>query len=455
MAVPFKEAFFFWLKLGFINFGGPTGQIAIMHQELVERRRWVSDNRFLHALNFCMLLPGPEAQQLATYVGWLLHGTLGGIVAGTLFILPGFFIMLILSWLYAAHGEVFAVDAVFYGLRAAVMAVVAAALIRIGKKALRNGVMVAISAAAFVAIFSFHVPFPFIVLGAGVVGFLGGRKWPGTFITSSGHGEGGEGRGPETAIRDDQPSPPGARPTLKRTLLVLFTWLLIWWVPLGAVLLWRGWSDALSEEALFFSKAAMVTFGGAYAVLAYINQAAVEHYGWLERGQMIAGLGLAESTPGPLILVTEFVGFLGAYRHPRGLDPVMAGTLGALVTTWATFAPCFLWIFLLAPFIERLRGNVRLNAALSAITASVVGVILNLAVWFGWNTLFSAGQSAIARGAEPVPSLSLLDPFALVVATIGFWGIWRRRWGIIPLIGGSAVLGLIYRIAARALAQGG
>jgi len=414
----------------------------------VERRRWISNDHFLHALNFCMLLPGPEAQQLATYVGWLLHGTRGGIVAGTLFILPGFLFMLALSWLYAAHGEVFAVAAVFYGLRAAVIAVVAAALIRIGKTALKNGGMVAIAAAAFVAIFVFRVPFPCIVLGAGALGFLGGATWPSTFNTSSKHGK--EGEGPGTLIRE-QPGLPQARPGLGSTSFVLCTWVLVWWMPLIAILLWRGLGDVLSQEALFFGKAAMVTFGGAYAVLAYINQAAVEYYKWLTRPQMIAGLGLAETTPGPLILVTEFVGFLGAYGHPAGLPPAVAGILGAVVTTWATFAPSFLWIFSFAPFIERLRGNTRLNAALSAITASVVGVILNLAVWFGRNTLFHPVQGPVVDETAFHPSLSTLDPFTLIVALASFLGIWRLRWGIIPVVGGSAILGLIYRMAARAL----
>ncbi len=451
--VTFREAFFFWLKLGFINFGGPTGQIALMHQELVDRRRWISNDRFLHALNYCMLLPGPEAQQLAIYVGWLLHRTLGGLVAGTLFIVPGFLCILALSWLYAVHGTVAWVAAIFLGLRAAVIAIVAAAVIRIGSKALKNHVMVSIAGAAFVAIFFFRVPFPLIVVGAGVLGFLGGLRWPATFATIKGHGVEGKDGGADSAIRDDAPSAEHTRPRLGRTLRVLAAGLAAWWGPLGAVVAIRGWNDTLSREALFFSKAAMFTFGGAYAVLVYINQAAVETYGWLERGQMIAGLGLAESTPGPLIMVTEFVGFLGAFGHAGGLDPVLAGILGALVTTWATFAPCFLWIFLGAPFIEHLRGNRHLGAALSTITAAVVGVVLNLAVVLGIHTLFRVvNQESLLGLSLPVPAIGSFDPFAFILAGVAFLGMWRWRWGIIPVVLASAGAGWLYSVLFPELA---
>jgi chromate transporter len=447
-SVGFWEAFRFWVKLGFINFGGPTGQIAIMHQELVDGRRWISNDRFLHALNYCMLLPGPEAQQLAIYVGWLLHRTLGGLVAGVLFVLPAFFVLLGLSWLYAVHGDVPAVAAVFYGLRAAVIAIVAAAVIRIGRQALKNAVMVAIAAAAFIAIFFFKVPFPFIVIGAGLLGLIGGHLWPHTFNIARGH----SGAGSETTvIRDDLPPAEHTRPNLRRALIVLAVGLAVWWGPLAVVAAWRGWGDVLTQEALFFSKAAMVTFGGAYAVLAYIAQAAVEHYGWLEPGEMLIGLGLAESTPGPLILVTEFVGFLAAFRNPGGLPPMVAGTLGAAVTVWATFAPCFLWIFFGAPFIEHLRGNQLLGGALSAITAAVVGVVLNLAVWFGLHTLFGTVTDISRLGMViPVPQLRTLDVFALGLAAVMFIGMWRFRWGIIPVVVASAVLGFCYRIVLPA-----
>ncbi len=429
--VPFWQAFRFWLKLGFINFGGPTGQIAIMHQELVEKRRWISEERFLHALNYCMLLPGPEAQQLAIYVGWLLHRTIGGLVAGIFFILPAFFLLLGLSWLYAVHGDVAWVMALFHGLRAAVIAIVAAAAIQIGSKVLRKRGALAIAAAAFVAIFFFKIPFPAIVVGAGLLGLLADRLSP---------ADGGR------AERAGETPAEHTRPSLGRSLAVLVIGLAAWWGPLAAVMAWRGADDVLTAEAIFFSKAAMVTFGGAYAVLAYINQAAVQQYGWLAPGQMLDGLGLAESTPGPLIMVVEFVGFMGAFQHPGNLDPLVAGLLGAMVTVWATFAPCFLWIFLGAPFVERLRGNVHLNAALSGITAAVVGVILNLAVWFGLHTLFrTVTEQHVLGFVVPVVRLEALDPFALIVAAVTFVGMWRFRWGIVPVVAGSATAGLLYQ----------
>ncbi len=450
--VRFWDAFRFWLLLGFINFGGPTGQIAIMHHELVDRRRWISNARFFHALNYCMILPGPEAQQLAIYVGWLLHRTIGGLVAGVFFVLPAFFVLLGLSWLYAVHGAIPWVAAIFYGLRAAVIAIVAAAVIRIGAKALKNSVMIAIAAAAFAAIFLFGIAFPAIIIGAGVLGLVGARLWSQTFAAASPDGsavevaEDGAGIGDDVVIRDDAPSPEHTRPTVRRSMTVLVACLAAWWVPLVAVIAWRGWRDVLAEEAVFFSKAAMVTFGGAYAVLVYIAQAAVQQYGWLAPGDMLAGLGLAESTPGPLILVTEFVGFVGAFRHPGNLDPVVAGTLGAAVTVWATFAPCFLWIFLGAPFIERLRGNAFLTGALSAITAAVVGVVLNLAVWLGLHTLFgTVVETAVPGMKVPVPLLSTVDPYAVLIAVVAFVGMWRFRWGIVPVVAGSAITGLILR----------
>jgi chromate transporter len=437
--VSFREAARFWIKLGFINFGGPTGQIALMHEELVDRRRWISNNRFLHALNYCMLLPGPEAQQLAIYVGWLLHKLKGGLVAGIAFILPAFFLMLGLSWTYAVHGDVAAVAGVFSGLQAAVVGIVAAAVIRIGQRALRNGVLAGIAAAAFVAIFVAHVPFPLIVAGAGLLGFAGGRIWPERFRLPDDHAG-----GDDTAIRDDAEGAAHTRTTAKRSFLVLVAGLSIWILPLLAVAFLPGMPKVIGQEAFFFSKAAMVTFGGAYAVLAYINQAAVQQYGWLLPGQMVTGLGLAESTPGPLIMVTEFVGFVAAYRNPGSLDPTVAGLIGATVTTWATFAPCFLWIFLGAPYIERLRGNRSLNATLSAITAAVVGVILNLAVTFGIVTLFDRVRTAeVLGGPIPVPRLASLDPFAAVIALVAFVALWRFRVGILWVIGISAVAGVV------------
>jgi chromate transporter len=438
--VPIGRALGFWTKLGFINFGGPAGQIAIMHDELVDKKRWISNHRFLHALNYCMLLPGPEAQQLAIYVGWLLNGNLGGIAAGILFVLPAFFLIMGLSWTYAVHGDIGWIAAVFYGLQAAVIALVAAAVIRVGSKALKNAVLVAIAACAFVAIFLLKVPFPLIVAGAALVGFLGSRIAPSLF-TSSAHGDTDD----ESIVGDSLDERAQAK-TGWRTLRVLAIGLTIWWGPLLLVIALRGTDDTLSKEALFFSQTAMVTFGGAYAVLAYINQAAVQHFGWLEPGQMVTGLGLAESTPGPLIMVTQFVGFLGAYRFPGGLDPVVAGLLGATVTVWATFAPCFLWIFLGAPYIERLRGNRALNSALSAVTAAVVGVILNLAVTFGIVALFeSVRRGELMNVTFPVPSPSSLDVFALALAVAGFVALWKYRLNVLWVVSGSAVAGLLYR----------
>jgi chromate transporter len=440
--VPLAEALRYWTRLGFINFGGPAGQIAIMHDELVDKKRWISNNRFLHALNYCMLLPGPEAQQLAIYIGWLLNGNLGGIAAGVLFVLPAFFLILGLSWTYAVHGDVGWVAAVFYGLQAAVIALVVAAVIRVGSKALRNPVLVTIAAGAFVAIFFFKVPFPLIVLGAALVGLVGSRLTPDLFRTD-GHG----GDDDVDSVLGDALDHRTPKASWGRTLRVLGLGLLVWWGPLLAVMVIRGTDDTLSREAVFFSQAAMVTFGGAYAVLAYINQQAVQHFGWLQPGQMVTGLGLAESTPGPLIMVTEFVGFLGAYRFPGGLDPVVAGILGATVTVWATFAPCFLWIFLGAPFIEQLRGNRALNGALSTVTAAVVGVILNLALTFGIVALFdSVRQGELLNLTFPVPALDSLDVFALMLAVGGFVALWKYRVNVLWVVGSSASAGLVYRV---------
>jgi len=435
------------LKLGFINFGGPAGQIALMHQELVERRRWLSDARFMHALNYCMLLPGPEAQQLAVYVGWLLHRTLGGLVAGILFVLPGALLMLGLSWAYAVHGSVPWVAAIFFGLRASVVAIVAAAVIRLGSRALRHPALASIAALAFAGIFLLRAPFPLLVLGAGLVGLIGGRLAPGVFRPPA-HAPAASG---EAAIHgDDADAPEHARPTFRRSAGVIAVGLAAWWGPLALLMVWRGPEDVLSRQATFFSGAAMVTFGGAYAVLAYIQQAAVERYGWLLPGQMLDGLGLAETTPGPLILVTQFVGFLGAYRNPGDLDPVVAGILGAAVTTWATFAPCFLWIFLGAPYIERLRGNRALGAALAAVTAAIVGVVLNLAVTFGLRALFATVHEVAAGPVHLlVPELRSIDLWAAAIAVVAFVGMRYRRWEVLPVVLGCAVAGVAIQLIAR------
>jgi chromate transporter len=440
--VPFRDAARFWVKLGFINFGGPTGQIAIMHQELVERRRWVSNARFLHALNFCMLLPGPEATQLAVYVGWLLHKVRGGLLAGVAFILPAFFLILGLSWVYVAHGDVTVVAAILSGLQAAVVGIVAAALIHIATRALHSGLLAAIAVAAFVAIFLFGVPFPAIVAGAIVVGYVAGRRWPERFELREGHAEDGE-----TAIRDDVPPSVHVRTTSGRSLRVLLVGVAIWVLPLLAVSVLPGMPAVVGDEAIFFSKAAMLTFGGAYAVLAYINQAAIQ-FGWLLPGQMVTGLGLAESTPGPLIMVTEFVGFVAAYQNPGNLAPAAAGIVGALVATWATFVPSFIWIFLGAPYIERLRGNRALTTSLGAVTAAVVGVVLNLAVTFAILTLSSDARTLdVGIGRLLVPAGSL-DLFALVVAAASFVALWRFRLNILWVVAASAVAGAVRVLVA-------
>jgi chromate transporter len=387
-----------------------------------------------------MLLPGPEAQQLAIYVGWLLHKIKGGIVAGVAFVLPAFFLMLGLSYVYVVYGDVPWVNGIFEGLSAAVVGIVAAATIRIGKKALRNLAMYLIAAIAFVAIFFLHVPFPIIVLTAGVVGVLAWARWPATFTVTA------ERDAERTAISDEGSAGEHTTVKLGRSILVLVVGLAVWFVPLLLVAAWAGRGSTLSQQAWFFSKASVVTFGGAYAVLAYITQAAVTKYGWLSANQMVTGLGLAESTPGPLIMVTEFVGFVGAYQHPGTLDPLVAGMIGALVATWATFAPCFLWIFLGAPFVETLRGKDRLSAGLHAITAAIVGVILNLALWFAIHTLFTSVRDVtVAGGPVPVPVWSSVDLFAVLVAGIAFIGLWRYRWNVLWVVAGSALAGLVYQ----------
>ena len=427
VAPSFAEALRFWLKLGFISFGGPTGQIAIMQTELVEKKKWISQSRFLHALNYCMLLPGPEAIQLAIYIGWLLHRTWGGIVAGSFFVIPSIFVLWALSYVYAAFGNIPWIAAIFYGLKPAVMAIVAVAVIRIGRKALRNEIMWTLAVLAFVAIFFFHVPFPVIILSAGVIGLIGGGFWKKKFNVVGGH----NGVVDESVLSDAAESPEHTRPSWVRAIKLVLIWLTLWAAPTVAVGLCRGWQSTLFQEGLFFSKAAVVTFGGAYAVLPYVAQQALFHFGWLRPGQMMDGLGLAETTPGPLIMVLQFVGFIGAWQHPEGLSPLLAGTLGALITTWATFTPCFLWIFLGGPHIEQLRGNIKLTAALSAITAAVVGVVMNLAVWFAINALF--------------PNHGAIDWFAVVVSLIAFVGMLRWKWDIIPVVLGSGALGLIYK----------
>ncbi|MBI4622972.1 MAG: chromate efflux transporter [Verrucomicrobia bacterium] len=428
----FGEAFRFWLKLGFISFGGPTGQIAIMHTELVEKKRWIGDERFFHALNYCMLLPGPEAQQLAIYCGWLLHRTWGGLVAGILFVLPSVFILWLLSYVYVTFGAVSWIAAIFYGLKPAVLAIVAAAVLRIGQKVLKNAVMWSLAALAFAAIFFFKAPFPAIMGAAALIGFVGGLRWESIFNVVKGHGGKGLAHGP-AVIDDAHAAPAHTKPSMGWSIRVLVTGVALWSLPIVAAGICHGWRGTLAQEGIFFSKAAMVTFGGAYAVLPYVAQQAVEHYGWLSAPQMLDGLGLAETTPGPLIMVLQFVGFLGGWSAPGGLPPLLAATLGAALTTWVTFVPCFIWIFLGAPHIEQLRNQTKLTCALSAVTAAVVGVVLNLAVWFGWHVIVPADQEGV-------------DLFVIGVGVAAFVAMQRFKVDLIPVVFVSGLLGLVYRL---------
>lgn len=429
------EATAVWGRIGLLSFGGPAGQIALMHRMLVEERRWISEPRFLHALNFCMLLPGPEAQQLATYVGWLLHGVRGGLIAGVLFVLPGAAAMLALSVAYALYGETPLVAGLFFGLKAAVLAIVVQAVVRIAGRALKTGPAKLLAAAAFVAIFTLHVPFPLIVLAAGVVGYLATRAGSGAFRAGSPHG--GAAAAEDANVTDPPP------PAWRRTVATAAVWLALWLAPTVLLFALAGPDDVFSRIGAFFSVMAVVTFGGAYAVLAYVAQAAVSTYGWLAPGEMLDGLGLAETTPGPLILVLQFVGFLAAFRDPGGLAPLAAGLAGAGLTLWVTFVPSFLWIFVGAPYVERVRSNSALSGALSAVTAAVVGVILNLAVWFGLHVVFSTVERvAVGPLTLDLPVLASLDPAALLLSLAAALAIFRFRLGLVPVLAGCAVAGL-------------
>ncbi len=444
--VSFAEAARVWLKIGLMGFGGPAGQIALMHRILVEERRWIGEARFLHALNYCMLLPGPEAMQLATYVGWLLHRLRGGLVAGVLFVLPGFFVILALSALYAGYREAPAVAAAFYGVKAAVLAVVIEALIRIGKRALTHPLALALAGLAFVAIFFLEVPFPLIILGAALAGPLLARIAPGAFAAQK-RAQGGQGGSP--AVVDAMIEAGRAahiRPDVIRLVIVILGFGALWLGPVG--LLWIVLEDSVfAQIGVFFSKMAVVTFGGAYAVLAYVAQQAVETYGWLGPGEMLDGLGLAETTPGPLILVLEFVGFLAAFREAGAASPMAAGMLGAALTVWVTFVPCFLWIFAGAPYVEALRGRAGLAAALAAITAAVVGVILNLAVWFALHVLFADIREVHAGGLRLLlPEPASLDPVAMILALAALIALLRLRVGMLPVLAGAALCGLAWRL---------
>ncbi|MCB1332999.1 MAG: chromate efflux transporter [Roseivivax sp.] len=440
------EASRVWARIAALSFGGPAGQIAVMHRILVEEKRWLGDGRFLHALNFCMVLPGPEAQQLATYIGWLMHGVRGALVAGLLFIAPGVVAIMALSWIYALWGDAGLVAGLFFGLKAAVLAIVVQAVVRVGRRALKNPAMRAIAAAAFVAIYALAVPFPVIVLVAGLIGWLGARAgWP-AFRGGGGHGHSGAAPvadgvtllGAESAAGE-----PDAAGAWRAGLGALALWL----APVAALLLLAPGS-VFADIAVFFSKLAVLTFGGAYAVLAWVAQEAVGHYGWLAPGEMLDGLGMAETTPGPLIMVLQFVGFMGALRESGWSAPLLAGTLGGLLATWVTFAPCFAWIFLGAPWMERLRKNTALSSALSAVTAAVVGVILNLAIWFAmhviWREVVPLTLGPL-RLALPVPGS--VDWWAAALSALALVAVFRLKLGMVPVLAGAAALGILLRLS--------
>ena len=436
--ITLRTAFWYWLKLGFVSFGGPAGQIAIMHQDLVERRRWISEQRFLHALNYCMVLPGPEAQQLATYIGWLMHRTWGGIIAGGLFVLPSLLILIALAWIYVSFGTVPAVAGVLYGIKPAVTAVVVFAAYRIGSRALKNSVLWSIAAAAFIAIFALRVPFPLIVLAAGVIGYIGGRIAPDKFMTGGAHGAARKGYG-AALIDDATPTPAHALFDWPHFTRVLAAGFALWAAVMLTLFLMLGWDATLTQMGWFFTKAALLTFGGAYAVLPYVYQAAVENYQWLTALQMIDGLALGETTPGPLIMVVAFVGFVGGWTQQLfGPDvPFLAGAVAACVATYFTFLPSFIFILLGGPLVESTHGALKFTAPLTGITAAVVGVILNLAVFFAWHVLWPQ-----ASAAEPFSG-----PFEWVTLLLGaaaFVALFRFKIGIIPVIAGSGVAGLIY-----------
>ena len=445
--VPFSEAMKVWVRVAALSFGGPAGQIAVMHRIVVEEKKWIGEQRFLQALNYCTLLPGPEAQQLAIYIGWLMHRTKGGLVAGTLFVLPGLLAIMALSWIYVLLGKVTLVQGLFFGLKAAVLVIVVEAVLRVGKRALRNNVMRAIAAAAFVAIFFYDVPFPIIIVGAGIIGFTGGKLgWP-AFQAGGGHGNVGAAHVTDAQSVLGEATPAHARPNLRWSLTVASVFLVLWLVPVAALYFGLGGDNVFAQIAVFFSKMAVVTFGGAYAVLAYVAQQAVDHYHWVTAGEMLDGLGMAESTPGPLIMVTQFVGFLAAWREPGTLHPLLAATLGGLLTTWVTFTPCFLWIFFGAPFVEALRANKALSAALATITAAVVGVILNLAAWFGLQVLFADLRPVRFLGAAiDLPVLASANLPAMALAAACAVAIFRFRFGMISVLLAAALAGVVYAL---------
>ena len=446
--VPFGEAMKVWARVAALSFGGPAGQIAVMHRIIVEEKKWIGENRFLQALNYCTLLPGPEAQQLATYIGWLMHRTKGGLFAGTLFVLPGLLAIMALSWIYVLLGKVTIVQGLFFGLKAAVLVIVVEAVLRVGKRALRNNAMRGLAAAAFVALFFYDVPFPAIILAAAVIGYLGGRAGVPAFMAGGGHGKVGARQVADADSLLGEETPDHAKPNLRWSLAISAIFLALWLVPVAALYFGLGGGNVFTQIALFFSKMAVVTFGGAYAVLAYVAQQAVDTYHWVKPGEMLDGLGMAETTPGPLIMVTQFVGFLGAWRQPGAMPPLLAATLGGLLTTWVTFVPCFLWIFFGAPFVEVLRANKALGAALGAVTAAVVGVILNLAVWFGLHVLFTKQVPVHFLGTTvDLPVLASVDLPSLMLSICAAIAIFGFKIGMIPVLLASSLAGVVFYLA--------
>ncbi len=435
------EAFKIWLRIALLSFGGPAGQIAVMHRILVEERRWISEARFLHALNYCHLLPGPEAQQLAIYIGWLMHKTKGGLVAGVLFVVPGVIALMTLSWIYVIWGNVSVIAGLFFGLKAAVLAVVIEAVMRIGRRALKSQLAYVIAAVAFVALFFFAIPFPLVVLAAAVTGYVADRMGYAVGGPAA-HGKGGDDLLGETL-------PDHTRPSFARAMRVIATWVPLWLGPVALLLILLGPDNIFTRLSVFFSEVAVVSFGGAYAVLAYVAQEAVETYHWLRPGEMLAGLGMAETTPGPLIMVVQYVGFLAGHRTPGVMPPLMMGTLAGLLVTWVTFTPCFLWVFLGAPYVEALRGARALSAALSAVTAAVVGVILNLAVWFGVHVAFRETVPWNRFGLHlSIPVLPSLDILATIIAIAAALALFRFKVGVIHTLIACSVAGMVLHLAA-------
>jgi len=440
-AVSFAKAVRVWFKISLLSFGGPAGQIAVMHRLLVEELKWVSERRFLHALNFCMLLPGPEAQQLTIYLGWILHRVRGGVVAGVLFVLPGAITVLALSMIYVTYQQAVAVSSVFFGVKAAVLAVVAAAVWRLAQNILKQRLLITITCVAFIASFVFSVPFPLVIAGAALAGLF--------ILGDDRHSEEDSGSHTQNERAVDRLAEHQQRPSRWRAIRVILVCGTIWLLPVCLLYGWLGTGHIFVQQGLFFSQVSVVTFGGAYAVLSYMAQQTVGHYGWLSAGEMLDGLGMAETTPGPLIMVTQFVGFIGAYRSPGLLDPMIAGTLGALVTTWVTFAPCFLWIFLGAPYIEALRGNQKLARALTGITAAVVGVVLNLAIWFGLRVMFTDLVEVelplgIITTQLHLPVLTSFDLAACAITLAAFGAIFVLRTGMITVLATGATAGLVF-----------